>query len=175
MTTGSDRTTRLPAAAAVLFILTILPHPGPAETWGHRTSDTAQILAAAEGAFRAMKARDYPAIWASLSETSRKTILEETHRTIVGKGIKAVTPEDLRRQFRDGGPIARGYWNGFFRRFDPDTALDRSRWEMGAVGQDWAEVRLTYEKSKRPALLKVVREEGAWKLGLVETFWGRPE
>jgi hypothetical protein len=51
--------------------------------------------------------------------------------------------------------------------------LEKSRWEMGAVKEDRAEVLITHHRAERPAVLQMFREEGAWKAGLVETFWGR--
>jgi len=72
-----------------------------------------------------------------------------------------------------GGPIAREYWDAFLRRFDPDAALEHSRWEIGSVGNDRAEILLTHHGADRPATLKMFLEDGEWRAGLVETFWGR--
>ncbi len=75
--------------------------------------------------------------------------------------------------FEAGGPIARGYWNGFLVQFNPDIALEQSRWERGKIAGDRAEITITYKTAEKPALLKLFRENGRWKAGLVETFWGR--
>jgi hypothetical protein len=72
-----------------------------------------------------------------------------------------------------GGGIARDYWDAFLRRFDPDIALEQSRWEIGSVGKDRAEILLTHHGADRPARLKMFLEAGGWKAGLVETFWSR--
>jgi hypothetical protein len=82
-------------------------------------------------------------------------------------------PEAVRRDFVAGGPIARDYWDAFLRRFDPDAALEHSRWEIGSVGKDRAEILLTHHGADHPATLKMFREDGGWKTGLVETFWSR--
>ena len=79
----------------------------------------------------------------------------------------------VRSDFVVGGPIARDYWDAFLRRFDPDAALEHSRWEIGSVGKDRAEILLTHHGADRPATLKMFREDGGWKAGLVETFWSR--
>jgi hypothetical protein len=79
----------------------------------------------------------------------------------------------VRSDFIAGGPIAREYWDAFLSRFDPDAALEYSRWEIGSVGKDRAEILLTHQGAERPAVLKMFLEAGGWKTGLVETFWSR--
>lgn len=152
------------------------------------------ILARAESLFQSMKARDYPAIFAALSAKSRDTIVAETSSAIAAAAMQATPPDGksldgrsvspparspvpdrdaVRRDFISGGPIARDYWDAFLRRFDPDDALERSRWEIGSMGKDRAEILLTRHGSDRPAQMKMFLEGGAWKAGLVETFWSR--
>ena len=82
-------------------------------------------------------------------------------------------PEVVRSDFIAGGPIAREYWDAFLSRFDPDAALEHSRWEIGSVGKDRAEILLTHQGAERPAVLKMFLEAGGWRVGLVETFWSR--
>jgi len=150
------------------------------------------ILARAESMFQSMKARDYQAIFAALSAKSRETIVVETTTALAASARQgppgkptAVDPtlalardpasgtEAVRSDFIAGGPIARDYWNAFLRRFDPDVALEHSRWEIGSVGTDRAEILITRHGADHPATLKMFRENGAWKVGLVETFWSR--
>jgi hypothetical protein len=138
------------------------------------------ILARAESLFQAMKSRDYAAIFAVLSAKSRETIVAETASALAAAdtpSIPAKNPapdrEALRSDFIAGGPIARDYWDAFLRRFDPDAALEHSRWEIGSVGKDRAEILLTHHGADHPATLKMFREDGGWKAGLVETFWSR--
>ena len=177
------------APAALLVLLLCLParaaspedHPAVPE-----------ILARAESLFQSMKSRDYPAIFAALSAKSRETIVAETTSALAaaakqaspGKPIAAAPPsasaknpapgaEAIRSDFVAGGPIARDYWDAFLRRFDPDAALEHSRWEIGSVGKDRAEILLTHHGADHPAKLKMFREDGGWKVGLVETFWSR--
>lgn len=150
------------------------------------------ILAGAESLFLSMKARDYPAIFAALSAKSRERIVAETSSALyaaakqaspgkpiaaeppsAGARIPVPGPEAVRGDFIAGGPIARDYWDAFLRRFDPDAALEHSRWEIGSVGKGRAEILLTHHGSERPATLKMFLEDGGWKAGLVETFWSR--
>jgi hypothetical protein len=150
------------------------------------------ILARAESLFLSMKSRDYPAIFAALSAKSRETIVAETSSALAAAAKQAPpgkpttadaphapamapppAPEAVRGDFVAGGPIARDYWDAFLRRFDPDAALEHSRWEIGSVGKDRAEILLTHHGGNHPATLKMFREDGGWKAGLVETFWSR--
>ncbi|OGR21781.1 MAG: hypothetical protein A2559_04590 [Deltaproteobacteria bacterium RIFOXYD2_FULL_66_9] len=138
------------------------------------------ILARAESLFQSMKARDYPAIFAALSAKSRETIVAETSSALAAAETPSAVardpapgPQAVRNDFVAGGPIARDYWDAFLRRFDPDAALEHSRWEIGSVGKDRAEILLTHHGADRPATLKMFLEDGGWKAGLVETFWPR--
>ena len=131
------------------------------------------VIASAEGMFRAMKNRDYPAIWGVLTSVSRDTIVDDTRRETARSGGKEIPKAEIRRNFDASGPVARKYWDGFLERFDPDLALSLSLWEKGAIGADRAEILITYKTSEKPALLKLFREDGGWKVGLVESFWGR--
>ena len=133
--------------------------------------DAPAILSAAESLFQTMKDRDYPATWSVLTAKSRATIVAETEDAIRAAGGNPVPKGDLREDFAAGGPVARRYWESFLRHFDPDVALERSRWEMGVVEKDRAEVLITHRGADRPAVLRMYREEGRWKAGLVETFW----
>jgi len=177
------------ASAAFLAVFLCLP------AWAASPEDdpaVPAILARAESLFQSMKARDYPAIFAALSAKSRETIVAETASAFAaaakqeppGKATFSDTPsapakasppdpEAVRRDFVAGGPIARDYWDAYLRRFDPDAALEHSRWEIGSVGKDRAEILLTYRGADHPATLKMFREDGGWKAGLVETFWSR--
>lgn len=51
--------------------------------------------------------------------------------------------------------------------------LNHCSWEIKSIKEKKAIIKLTYEKSERPALLKMFKEKGKWKVGLVETFWPR--
>ena len=132
------------------------------------------ILHQAEGLFRNMKARDYPAIWGLLSAKSRETIVSDVVRESGRLVAGTVDTGEISKDFEQGGEIARAYWEGYLGEFDPDTALLVSRWEMGKIEGDLAEIRITYGRSERPAVLRMIREGELWKVGLIETFRPRP-
>ena len=133
-----------------------------------------KILATAESTFVAMKERDYVGTWASLSAHTRNTIVDDTIKAIARGGTGPALREGIERDFREGGPVAKSYWDGILRGFDPDKALKDSRWEMGEVAGDEATVYITYKKAEKPAVILLFKEDGAWKTGLVESFWEQP-
>jgi len=184
-----------PYAIAVLFLLAgtfLFPaaplHSAPPE----KHPAVPQILSRAEFLFQSMKARNYPAIFATLSAKSRETIVAETASAIAAHAKKTAPGEPgaaapapdaakspapgldaVRNDFVEGGAIAREYWDAYLRRFDPDAALEHSRWEIGSVGKERAEILLTYRGAEHAAVLEMFLEDGGWKVGLVETFWPR--
>jgi len=185
------RTPLVPGVSVLLFASLFVAYPAyafPPEEY----PAVPAILARAESLFQSMKSRDYPAIFAVLSAKSRETIVAETSSALAaaakqprpGKPTATETPsalakdpapglEVVRSDFIAGGPIARDYWDAFLSRFDPDAALEHSRWEIGSVGKDHAEILLTHQGAERPAVLKMFLEAGGWRVGLVETFWSR--
>jgi hypothetical protein len=185
------RTPRVPGVSLLLFAFLFVAYPAYAVPPEDNPAVPA-ILARAESLFQSMKSRDYPAIFAALSAKSRETIVAETSSALAaaakrprpGQPTVTETPsilargpapglEVVRSNFIAGGPIARDYWDAFLSRFDPDAALEHSRWEIGSVGKDRAEILLTHQGAEHPAVLKMFLEAGGWKTGLVETFWSR--
>jgi hypothetical protein len=186
---------RLLVAAALLFFAGYPLVPATKASRAASPEDhpaVPAILDRAESLFLSMKARDYPAIFSALSAKSRETIVAETSSALAAAAkqtppgkptvadapstsakIPDPDPEVVRKDFVAGGPIARDYWDAFLRRFDPDAALEHSRWEIGSVGKDRAEILLTHHGADHPARLKMFLEDGGWKAGLVETFWSR--
>lgn len=126
------------------------------------------VLTAAEKTFTAMEEKDYPEIWQLLTGKTKSTIVCE---------VQALSPayskEQITLDLRVGGLMAGTYWNSFLENFDPDQVLEQSRWEMGFIKEDEALIRLIYPRSERPAELRLYLEGGKWKVGLVESFWGR--
>jgi hypothetical protein len=131
-------------------------------------SDTDDILAAAESVFQAMQKGDSVRLWKGLSEGTQRSILRDILKATEKTG--GLTEDTVRREMEAGGEIARSYWSGYLTHFDPKTILDESRWIMGEIRKDRAEIVLRYKKSKNDAILKMYREQGAWKVGLDESF-----
>ncbi|OGW31692.1 MAG: hypothetical protein A3J81_06740 [Nitrospirae bacterium RIFOXYB2_FULL_43_5] len=129
-----------------------------------------EVLAVADSMFKAMKENNLPAIWPSLTEKSKSTIIDDVVKAQKNGGYPR---EQIKDDFEKRGPIYRVYWRFFLIYFNPDMVLNESKWEVGYIKKDKAEILITHAKSDTPARLIMVREEGSWKVGLVETFWTR--
>jgi hypothetical protein len=133
------------------------------------------ILSSAESLFKLMKEKNYQKIWFYLSNTSRNSIINDTYKSIVkyekdrGNGV-GHSREQLGHDFSTGGPVSQVYWKSYLEAFNPDIVLEQSRWEMGKIGQVKAYINVTYRKSARPAVIQMFKEDGYWRVGLIETF-----
>ena len=135
-------------------------------------SEINNVLFSAESLFKAMKGKDYPAIWKFLTIKSKSVIVKNVRKASAKAGVKYLE-EQLRADFGIGGLLSKAYWDSYLTEFDPDMVLEHSRWEMGIVKNKKAAIIIHYEKSERPAMLKLYKEEKAWKVGLEETFGAR--
>ncbi|TAN40742.1 MAG: hypothetical protein EPN25_06525 [Nitrospirae bacterium] len=154
------------------LLLLVFSQPLPAFAVSSE-SEMDMILTSAESVFKSMKSRSYALIWGGLSAKSQETIVEDTQKSLQKSGVSSYTNEQLAVDFSSGAVLAKAYWDSFLNNFDPDTVLSQSTWKMGPIKNDKADVIISYKKSENPAVLKMLREEGSWKVGLVETFWLR--
>lgn len=69
--------------------------------------------------------------------------------------------------------MAKAYWNSYLNAFDPDRVLEQSKWDIGAMKKDKAELNILYKKSAKPAVLLIYMEGNVWEVGLEETFGSR--
>lgn len=130
-----------------------------------------EILDVSEGLFKALQQRDYQGIWERLTLKSRDTIVKDVYKAQGSNNTLSI--ENIRNDFMRSGPICKAYWEEYLFHFDPRSVLNESSWKMGSIGNDEAEITITYRKSSVPAELRVFKEDGAWRVGLVETFWTR--
>jgi hypothetical protein len=124
------------------------------------------ILQSAESFFKTMKEKEYAGIWRLLSAKSRVAIVNDVAKHAATIYSKAQIETD----FSVGGLIAKSYWDEYLFYFDPDTVLEQSKWEMGPISKQQAEVILQHKKAEQPARLKMFKEGNQWKVGLIETF-----
>ena len=129
------------------------------------------ILSSTEAFFKALRSKDYAKTWSTLSSRSKETIISDIQNEPQASSKYSV--DQIRKDLESGGPIARSYWGAFLRSFNPNMVLEDSKWEMGPIRPDSAEVVITYKKSRDPARIQMFKENGSWKIGLVETFWTR--
>ncbi len=127
------------------------------------------LLLSAESLFKSMKNKEYTAIWSVLTAKSKKIIIKNVYRES-SKTSEGYSKEKIRSDFTKGGIIAKTYWDSFLMEFDPDMVLESSKWKVETIKNKIAIISIHYKESKKPALLKMYKEEGLWKTGIEETF-----
>ncbi len=154
----------------VLLVLCalILLSPVVSPAAGER-DDLDGVLTSAERFFQCLMKGSFSQAWSLMSARSRETITIDIYRGSGGQYSKEQISGDLKA----GGMIARSYWTGVLESFDPLLILEESRWEEGFVRPEEAELLITHRKSKHPVHLKLFKESGSWKVGMVESFWAR--
>jgi hypothetical protein len=132
----------------------------------------ALVLNSAEKFFISLKNHEYETAWNFLSEKSHKTIIDDVYKAYGNMGGQ-IKKEDVKKDFRNRGVMFNNYWKAFLDSFNTDMILEHSQWEMGAIKKTRAEILLINRKTHSLARLKMYKEQGVWKIGLVETFWTR--
>ena len=137
--------------------------------------DVDNILFSAESLFKMMKDKNYPRIWFFLSNTSQNAIIDDTYKNMMnyakGKGKEMTySKEQIKDNFKTGGTAAQAYWDSYLNAFNPDMVLEQSKWEMGNISKEKAQINIMYKKSEKPAIIQMYKENGMWRVGLTETF-----
>lgn len=130
------------------------------------------ILASAEDLFKAMKEKNYPALWNLLSNKSQDSIVGNIQKNAEKAGV-GFSRDQINSDFLIGGLISRTYWNKYLTVFDPDIPLEQSKWDMDFLKENKAQIRLQYIKAGKPIFLQMYKESTGWKVGLEETFSAR--
>jgi hypothetical protein len=130
------------------------------------------VFTSAESVFKGMKDRNFPAIWQFLSAKTKKSTIEAVYKSSRKANI-TVEREKIGADFAAGGELAKAYWNSYLNVFDPKMVLEDSKWDIGIVKKDTAEINILYKKSKQPAVLLLYKEDNVWKVGMEETFGAR--
>jgi hypothetical protein len=153
----------------VLGVLVLLFLFVPLLYAGNNDNEIDKILFSAESLYKAMKEKNYPKIWTFLSAKSKNIIIDDIRKAEEKMGRK-YTKEDIGKDFAAGSLLSRSYWNSYLEKFNPNSVLEESKWAMGKIEKNWAEVVILHKKSEAPAILQMFKEEGTWKMGLEETF-----
>ncbi|OPY85386.1 MAG: hypothetical protein A4E71_02119 [Smithella sp. PtaU1.Bin162] len=132
-----------------------------------------EILTATENLFQFMQSRDYASIWSGISLKTRGIIIKDVQKAEKKATGAEIDKQKLESDFQIGGPFAKSYWDSYLSVFNPDIVLQQCKWEMGKIEKSEAEVILQYKKSEKPSVIKVYRENNAWRVGLEESFGSR--
>ncbi len=130
------------------------------------------VLTSAEALFKAIRDKQHVAIWTMITETTKKKIVDSTYRELKKAGNQ-IQKESIEADFHKGDVISKAYWEGYLLIFNPQIVLEQSRWTIGMIGRDKAEINIQFKKTKYPAILKLFKENDQWKVGLDETFGAR--
>jgi hypothetical protein len=135
-------------------------------------SNIEAALSSAESFFKTLKSKNYPKIWLLLSQKSKDVIIDDIYKAEAGAGT-VHSRENINNDLNSGGTLSKAYWKSFLENFNPDTVLEYSKWDTGKFEKDKGEIVIKYKKAEKPAILMMSKENGSWKVGLVETFWTR--
>ena len=159
-------TTKMVGAIVFLFLII------PANSFSQSLEDpeVIDLFMTARAFFRTIESQDYSGVWASITAKSRKKIIDAIYKEQKKTGEYS-TREHIKRDFDICGVVCRSFWRAYSRTFDPESTLKQSRWDLGYMKKKKAEILITHQMADRPAKLKLFREEGMWKVGLMESFW----
>jgi hypothetical protein len=112
--------------------------------------------------FRALAEKHYARAWACLSSRSQEVFL---HLLASAFQEAAYSAERLRHDFENGEGVARIYWGHFASQVQLENWLGLSYKALGSSGDN-----LLVEGQPAGINLVVVRENGRWRFGYMETF-----
>lgn len=161
--------TKYPAVIVILCILLFM-HLSSTIALADKAED--EILSVTEGFFIALKERRFADAWDLLTVKSKNTIIDEVYKDI-NKTKTKMGREVVKEEFQKKGELFDIFWNNFIKKFDPDTVLEQSAWNIGRIESDRATLILRYKRSEYDSELQIYKEEGKWKFGLVESYWTR--
>lgn len=130
------------------------------------------VLFPAYSFFVNLKNHNYKKTWSLLTHSSRKTIVKEIEGSFVKKKIN-IGVRRISKSMKTGGYIAKSYWGGFLKSFNPDMVLKYSAWKVKSIGSKKARIEIDYKYAKAPTFLKMYKQNGKWRLGLMESLYGR--
>ena len=156
----------------VVFGILLISMISPSHLFAQSLGDehVIELFSVAQKFFRDLQERNYTGLWNAISKGSQKTIVRAIHKEKQNTGRDA-TIDSIKKDFEQCRAMCRSFWHAYFAAFDPELALKQSRWDVGFVKKRKAEILITHRDADRPAKLKMFREKGEWKVGLMETFW----
>lgn len=156
-----------------LFAL-MLSLVAPGASLGQSLDDpqVVEVFLAARTFFEEIEKGSNAALWKSITAESRKKIVDTIYKEQKKTG-ESSTRDQIRDNFESCGSICTAFWRAYSASFDREVTLQLSRWELGFLKKNKAEILITHPRADRPAKLKLFREDGKWKVGMMESFWGR--
>ncbi|WP_291490557.1 hypothetical protein [Desulfurella sp.] len=129
-----------------------------------------KVLNTANSFFENMQNKDFKSVWANLSSGSKDKIIESVYKNLLKSKIKTYSKSSIEEDFKSDGAIAQSFWSGYLKAFDPNMVLNESVWKKVKFDGNKAIIVIKYKKAQEPFDLKMYKENGSWKVGLIETF-----
>lgn len=157
-------------AGRVFFTVCLIFAFIPPNLSAQSQEEVAGLFSAARNFFRNIEKKDSTLVWDAITVKSRETIINTIYKEQKKTGVR-FSREGIMKDFDNCGVICKSFWNAYFSTFDPELALGQSKWDIGSIKKDKAEILITHRRAESPAMLKMFKESGSWKVGFTETFW----
>lgn len=131
------------------------------------------VLFPAYSFFVNLNSHNYKNAWSFLTKSSHIAIINEIENSFAKNNIKNISGQKISNSMKNGGFISKSYWRGFLKSFNPKMVIKYSVWTIKSIGAKTAQIEINYKYGKAPTFLKMYKEDGKWKFGLYETFYGR--
>ena len=153
----------------ILIQLFIVMNEGVGKVFAYSFSEENAVLKPANNIFVALKNRHYKEVWSLLTTTSKIKIINSICDLMIKKFNQKCNKIKLINDFKNGGKNAAAYWNSYLKYFDPNIVLNESQWKIKSIKNKKAIISIKYKDAPNPFLLYLTKEDGKWKVGLLES------
>ena len=129
-------------------------------------------LTSAFSFFVNLKEHNFKKLWRLLTLSSRQYIVGSIENSLIKNNVK-IGKNRIYKNMSDGGYIAKAYWDGFLKTFKTSMVLKYSVWKIKSIGSKKAQIEIDYKYAKGPTFLKIYKQKGKWRFGLIESLYGR--
>ncbi len=167
---GLKKASALAISAVGIMLLLLLFYAGA--SYAYRESARSAVISPAYSFFVNVDNNNYKKAWSYLTAMSKKSIVLNIENAYKKDKI-SINPSKIDKSMKSGGRIAKAYWRGFLKSFNPRIVLKYSKWKIKFIHSNAAEIQINYKYSKQAAFFKLFKENNKWKFGLVESFLNR--
>lgn len=144
----------------------------PVKSYSREKAGSGVVLKPAFSFYLNLKEGKYARAWSFLTPVSKEAIIDKIQSFYAKSKIK-IKKSRILYNLKTGGRIAKYFWNGYTRSFNPDAVLKYSVWKIKSVGEKKALIEIDYKYGKAPAYFKIYKINGSWKFGLIESLYSR--
>jgi hypothetical protein len=159
-----------PVILSALLVLLLLFQTSAC--YAYQENSKTAVITPVYSFFSQLNNHSYSKAWSYLTSESQKDIVQSIQNSCKKDNVN-ISRKKISKDMKSGGGIARAYWSGYLKSFNPKIVLKYSKWKVKSIESDTAEIQINYIYSKQTAFLKVFKEKNKWKFGLTESFWAR--